>query len=844
MSYKNKKSTLAAQDDAPPPSDDAMFSAASFAGVIAKEPSADTVVPVPPVLRKSPVVAFYGFRGGAGRTTALAHFAAALSARDVSTVAIDLDVEAPGLDRVLDCPPLTEDVGAVALLRAAAQAETDEERSSALRLAPHVVKSGLDVGAPIRVLAAGRLSTTYLERLEDLGVALWHIAEPPSPLQALVDQVRSELQPDVILVDCRTGLSGLSASALFHVADLVVLCITVTDQSIEGLQVVLRGVHAARAQRNGAPELLIVPTMVPEGPEGRGRLEEFLAKIDTHYARIFGQKEAEFDPSEQTPVVREGVEYRRGVALADHLRADFVQRSAGTYSALTRELDNLLGLDRTAKGEVKEVDAHAVLEELDSTSLKKLAFAEEVEAEQLVKKFIRPSDFRAITDPTTWYVVGAKGAGKTWMWRYLLSEVAKEVPNVVFVAGHGPKDNPLSANAFREIEKRASVVKRQLHGTAMILYAAWRLLRHSADIVNTIERHFQGAEARTVKALSSASPTKLQEVLVTALKSENVGTFAERLIKAIDAELLAAGSGTVILIYDDLDVGFGSDTLAIERRRRFVSGFVAAIEPLRGTCKRVAFKLFLREDVFAEIGIQNQSHLSAATVELEWKSGDIWGLVLNIVSDSAAYRQYIKAIDPTASIGNWPAEEERRLRLLVPLWGDQMERGNKIQTGRFIQRRTADGKERLFPRTVIQLLAMAIASQRAAVTVPDRVLRSAAIQSGYTEASKQRVADLRKEYKDLEIYLDAFQERPPTGTEPEIINHLKNAAKRTSAGARGGAAKGALHAGPGGWGKVIPRLLEVGVMREYKRARGERGETKYEVALLYRPGLGVKSYGA
>ncbi len=841
MSKKNKSTTVEEEASS---SNHAMFSAASFAGVIAAEPSDDVEVPTPPPLQKGTAVAFYGFRGGAGRTTALAHFAAALSARNVSTVAIDLDVEAPGLDRVLNCPVLTEDVGAVALLRAAAQAESESDRTAALRLAPHIVKSGLDVGSPIRVLPAGRLSATYLERLEDLGVALWHIAEPPSPLQALVDQVRSELQPDVILVDCRTGLSGLSASAMFHVADLVVLCLTVTEQSIEGLEVVLRGVHAARTQRNGAPDLLIVPTMVPEGPEGRSRLDEFLAKIDTRYGAIFGQQSADADPVEHTPVVREGVEYRRGVALMDHLRGDFVHRSAGTYQALTRELDKLLGFDRPPAVEVEEVAARAVLDELSVSSLKKLAFAEEVEADQLVEKFIRPSDFRAITDPTTWYVVGAKGAGKTWMWRYLLSPIASNaVPNVSFAAGHGPKESALSASAFRELEKSAHLEKKQLHGTAMLLYAGWRLLRRSSERAKRVTAQFHGVDARVVKALAAASSTDLQQVLVATLAKDNVGTLAERLIRTMDTELLRDGSETIILLYDDLDVGFGSDASAIERRRRYVSGFVAEIEPLRGACKRLAFKLFLREDVFAEIGIQNQSHLGAATVELEWKSGDIWALVLNVVSDSNTYRQYIKTIDPTASVGNWPSEEERRLRLLVPLWGDQMERGNKIQTGKFIQRRTADGKERLFPRTVIQLLAKAIDSQLAATPMPDRVLRSAAIKFGYIEASKQRVADLRKEYKDLEVYLDAFEERPPTGTESEIIDHLKKAARRTSAGAKKGATKGALHAGPGGWAKVIPRLLEVGVMREYKTARGEGRETKYEVALLYRPGLGIKLFG-
>jgi hypothetical protein len=58
-----------------------------------------------------------------------------------------------------------------------------------------------------------------------------------------------------------------------------------------------------------------------------------------------------------------------------------------------------------------------------------------------------------------------------------------------------------------------------------------------------------------------------------------------------------------------------------------------------------------------------------------------------------------------------------------------------------------------------------------------------------------------------------------------------------------GATAGALHAGPGGWHKVIERLLEIGALREYKRARSDSGEKKYEIALLYRPGLGIKAFG-
>src|SRR5690606_15502403 len=134
-----------------------MFSPASFAGVLSKlreGPASSTVEPSP---SSPPVVAFYGFRGGAGRTTALAHVAALLASRQISVVALDLDLEAPGLHHVLGCPEPEEDRGVLALLRTAATAD-DDELDRKLRLAPHVVRSELQLGAPIRVLPAGRLS--------------------------------------------------------------------------------------------------------------------------------------------------------------------------------------------------------------------------------------------------------------------------------------------------------------------------------------------------------------------------------------------------------------------------------------------------------------------------------------------------------------------------------------------------------------------------------------------------------------------------------------------------------------------------------------------------------------
>jgi len=246
-----------------------MFSAASFAGVIGADDPPVDIADLPRI----PVIAFYSLRGGVGRTTALKNLAASFSSRGVSVVAVDLDLEAPELDRVLGCAPPAKDHGLLWLLRRAATAE-DEEAEDALRLAPHLTRSHLDVGAPIRVLPAGVLDEAYLERLDDLGVPLWHIMDEANPLEMVISRIKEELEPDVILLDCPSGLSGLAATAVFHTADAVLFLSRCGDDS----NVFFKALHRARDIRGGLPIATGVTTM-PSAQILFGRVLEILVSL-------------------------------------------------------------------------------------------------------------------------------------------------------------------------------------------------------------------------------------------------------------------------------------------------------------------------------------------------------------------------------------------------------------------------------------------------------------------------------------------------------------------------------------------------------------------------------------
>ena len=88
-----------------------MFSAATFFDVIDSGRSALPVRPgEPQEAAKGPaVVAFYGFKGGAGRTMALAHVAMLLADRGLRVAALDFDLEAPGLHVALGAPEPTDE---------------------------------------------------------------------------------------------------------------------------------------------------------------------------------------------------------------------------------------------------------------------------------------------------------------------------------------------------------------------------------------------------------------------------------------------------------------------------------------------------------------------------------------------------------------------------------------------------------------------------------------------------------------------------------------------------------------------------------------------------------------
>lgn len=206
------------------------------------------------------IVSFYSFKGGVGRTTLLATMARCLAAQGHRVVAIDLDLEAPGLGTFLG---------------------TDTERGVLDFVVDYLVTSkpdlakcsgaatalGDDVGSRVEVIPAGRMNWAFVEKLGRLDFAsIGPLDSSESPvglaLRALLHAIRDEMKPNYILIDSRAGLhdlGGLSVHALAH-ADVLVA--RATKQNLLGLEIALQTL-GQRKKSIALRRLLVAHSLAP-----------------------------------------------------------------------------------------------------------------------------------------------------------------------------------------------------------------------------------------------------------------------------------------------------------------------------------------------------------------------------------------------------------------------------------------------------------------------------------------------------------------------------------------------------------------------------------------------------
>ncbi|MDJ0520183.1 MAG: AAA family ATPase, partial [Trichodesmium sp. MO_231.B1] len=380
-------------------------------------------------------VTFYSFKGGVGRTTALTHVASILAMRGRKVVAVDLDLEAPGLSTAFNLK-LQPKYGIV---------DYFYERS----YLPEGVKPNIlitDIFSEVKisnatgrvfVVPAGYLSLDYVSKVDDIHATtvidgdknLWSIFK---------EEIQEQLKPDIILIDSRTGINQWGALSLIQAADEAIIFLFPNEQNKQGIELLLESLQSLK---NLSINFVFspVPDVTKTGLDKVQKIWKLLLeKIKNGTDENYDTDEEDSNTNNEQPENDEllVVPYLVPIALADSYPIPEIQ---DYYSKIANLIDQ-------KNDEIKRSSVLNIVEQRWEI-IESLEFPEVNAADQkqdLSLLFQRTTDFEKFLDDTTCLIRGKKGTGKTALyWLFLKhQELAQKLArgrldNTVFLSGHG-----------------------------------------------------------------------------------------------------------------------------------------------------------------------------------------------------------------------------------------------------------------------------------------------------------------------------------------------------------------------------------------------------------------------
>lgn len=262
------------------------------------------------------IVTFYSYKGGTGRTMALANVAWILASRGNRVLAVDWDLESPGLHRYfhpfLVDKHLSSTPGVIDLVRGFARATMDPSPVEDLewyRAHAKVLDFAVslqwkfDKPGVLDLLSPGKQDSSYSTAVSTFDWGKFYERQGGGVfLDALGEDMRR--QYDYVLIDSRTGLSDTAGICTAQLPDMIVNCFTLSTQSVDGAVSVA---HSMRSLRRGRPlRILPVPMRVEDAEKtkleagrdyARVRFDPFLAHLDLEGRdRYWGDVEIPYKP--------------------------------------------------------------------------------------------------------------------------------------------------------------------------------------------------------------------------------------------------------------------------------------------------------------------------------------------------------------------------------------------------------------------------------------------------------------------------------------------------------------------------------------------------------------------
>lgn len=219
---------------------------------------------IAPETEGTPRIVFFSIKGGVGRSTALAATAWHLAQAGKRVLVLDLDLESPGLSSAL-LPPERQPMYGITDWLVEDLVDNGDAVFDSM-----VATSNLSHDGEIHVVPAhgaehgeyiAKLGRVWMPKLQEDGTRETWSARLGRLLQAL----EARIQPDVVLIDSRSGIDEIASACITDMgANLILLFALEGEQTWNGYRMLFEQWQRAHVAETIRERLKIVGAIVPE----------------------------------------------------------------------------------------------------------------------------------------------------------------------------------------------------------------------------------------------------------------------------------------------------------------------------------------------------------------------------------------------------------------------------------------------------------------------------------------------------------------------------------------------------------------------------------------------------
>lgn len=615
-------------------------------------------------ISKTPIIGYYSYKGGMGRSTHLAITATHLARKHYKKIVIlDCDFEAPGFSNFF-----LENPSAPKYQNGLVEYFFDTEIDTEINLDNYSweVSKDFSKDGEIRIFPAGNLSVEdadnsyfdnhlmhYLEGLSRLDFSSKE--NIINKFKNLIEKIELQYNPDAIFIDSRTGFTDIFGIVGLKLASHVVGFFSNSVQNLPGIYQFIDSVKSIPEIKNEF-RVLIVNSFSDMGffeDEFKSKIDEFINmtsgdslndslftpdlfffNYDVSISEIGTSREKRRnwidsldnnaynrgygDVSER--LVELIKEYKFGV-----LNLETIDNSSlASLDKSSSEISKINGINVKSKGDIQK----KILNTLDKNwpnlygDSDLIDFGEEFE----MKKFFYRDSMKDIFNFDKFLILGNKGTGKSYLFQALKNK------NIVTTLKKIAQKPLLKIEFLHLVDKKTKYFintdgfesyPTEINKIGDFYSKFWRVYTWKSIIskINEINIDFKSSISTIFTIENSTS--NIKNIVNFISDIENIIKVEDEL-KELD-KLLNSKEINLIVIYDNLD-------LMVQPLK-----WIDQIAPLinfwnYSNYKRIHSKLFLRSDLFKKIrGLNNSQELVNKSISIEWTKEEIFNYFFNLV---------------------------------------------------------------------------------------------------------------------------------------------------------------------------------------------------------------------